>query len=76
MNLISPIYIIFIYGSPDKSKRKALWNDLEDALPKDQYPCIVMGDFNAILSPLDKKSIYVNGKRCNLFGNFVESCNL
>lgn len=35
-----------------------------------------MGDFNAILSPHDKKSIYALGKRCNLFGAFVDSCNL
>ncbi|KAB2034787.1 hypothetical protein ES319_D04G107800v1, partial [Gossypium barbadense] len=35
-----------------------------------------MGDLNAIISPNDKKSIYAIGKRCNLFCNFMDSCNL
>ncbi|KAA3488040.1 LINE-type retrotransposon LIb DNA [Gossypium australe] len=37
---------------------------------------IILGDFNAILSPKDKKSDRSTGKRCNLFGNFVDTCNL
>ncbi|KAA3482036.1 RNA-directed DNA polymerase (Reverse transcriptase) [Gossypium australe] len=35
-----------------------------------------MGDFNAILPPTDKKSPYTIVKRCEFFGNFVDSCNL
>lgn len=35
-----------------------------------------MGDFNAILSPSDKKSVHSIDKRCNLFGNFVNSCDI
>lgn len=35
-----------------------------------------MGDFNAILFPYEKKNIHVSGKKCNLFTNFVKSCNL
>ncbi|KAH1039675.1 hypothetical protein J1N35_041418 [Gossypium stocksii] len=35
-----------------------------------------MGDFDAILSSKDKRSLYIVGKRCSLFGNFVDSCEL
>ncbi|KAK5776656.1 hypothetical protein PVK06_044616 [Gossypium arboreum] len=35
-----------------------------------------MGDFNAILSFADKQSPCTKGKRCSLFGGFVDSCEL
>lgn len=70
------IFIFFVYGSPNKGKGKLLWDALRQALPTDNSPCLLMGDFNAILSPSDKKSIHSIGKRCNLFGSFVDSCNL
>ncbi|KAA3473212.1 LINE-1 reverse transcriptase isogeny [Gossypium australe] len=60
----------------DRTKRKSFWEDLKFALPHDSLLCLIMGDFNVILSPEDKKSIYAIGKRCNIFGNFVDSCNL
>lgn len=75
-NIQTPTYIIFVYDSSNRNKRKILWKDLKCALPRDQHPCIIMGDFNAILSSIDKKSIHAKGRRCNLFGHFVDSCNL
>lgn len=65
-----------MYGSSDKVKRKTLWTDLLEVLPPDPLLWLILGDFNAILSPNDKKSDRSTGKRCKLFGNFVESCNL
>ncbi|KAA3472023.1 reverse transcriptase [Gossypium australe] len=44
--------------------------------PLNTTPWLIMGDFNAILSPTDKKSPTTLGKRCDLFGNFVDSCEL
>ncbi|KAL1150107.1 hypothetical protein V6Z11_A10G235400 [Gossypium hirsutum] len=35
-----------------------------------------MGDFNAILSPADKKSPFNIGRRCEFFCNFADSCVL
>ncbi|KAA3474645.1 reverse transcriptase [Gossypium australe] len=60
----------------DRSKRKILWEDLRSVAPSNLMPWLIMGDFNAILSPADKKSPYTIGKRCNFFGNFVDSCDL
>ncbi|KAA3485757.1 reverse transcriptase [Gossypium australe] len=70
------LFIFVVYGSPNRTKRKLLWNDLLDVLPQKPSPWMVLGDFNAILSPEDKKSNHSTGKRCKLFGKFVESCNL
>ncbi|KAA3479952.1 reverse transcriptase [Gossypium australe] len=65
-------FISFVYGSPDRSKQKLLWEGLHAVAPNISSPWLIMGDFNAILSPADKKSPSTVGKRCDLFGNFVE----
>ncbi|KAA3465047.1 tyrosine decarboxylase 1-like [Gossypium australe] len=65
-----------ILDHPDRSKRKILWDGLKSAMPPQSTPWILMGDFNAILDPEDKRSPRTIGKRCKLFGNFVDSCGL
>ncbi|KAL1171457.1 hypothetical protein V6Z11_A05G282800 [Gossypium hirsutum] len=70
------ILISFVYGSPDRSKLKLFWEDLQSIAPHNFTPWLMMGDFNDILSPSDKRSHFTVGKRCNFFGNFVESCEL
>lgn len=67
--------IFFVYGSPDRSKRISLWEGLKAFSPTQPIPWLIMGDFNAILSPEDKKSPYTIGKRCISFGKF-DSCEL
>ncbi|TYI36076.1 hypothetical protein ES332_A03G117300v1 [Gossypium tomentosum] len=37
---------------------------------------MIMGDFNAILSPNDKRSSFSVRRRCSLFGDFVRSIEL
>ncbi|KAL1067721.1 hypothetical protein V6Z11_D12G149600, partial [Gossypium hirsutum] len=69
-------FISFVYGSPDRSKRKLLWDDLKSTNPNLSFPWLIMGDFNTILSSSDKKSHVSAGKRCDFFGNFVEFCEL
>ncbi|MBA0570745.1 hypothetical protein Golob_004359 [Gossypium lobatum] len=41
---------------PDRGRRKSLWDDLVAVLPKDPILWMIMDDFNAILSPNDKKN--------------------
>lgn len=74
--LLFLVYVMFVYGSLDKSKHKVLWKELKFALPRDHNLCIIMGDFNTILSPNDKKNNHSIGKRCQLFEDFIYSCNL
>ncbi|KAA3460795.1 reverse transcriptase [Gossypium australe] len=40
----------------NRTKRKSLWGDLMNVLPQDPLPWMILGDFNAILSPKEKKS--------------------
>ncbi|KAH1074553.1 hypothetical protein J1N35_026881 [Gossypium stocksii] len=41
---------------PDRSKCKLLWEGFKSVIPDNSIPWLIMGDFNAILSPEDKKS--------------------
>ncbi|KAA3460632.1 Retrovirus-related Pol polyprotein LINE-1 [Gossypium australe] len=43
--------------SGDRTKRKNLWEGLQSVAPTNSMPWLIMGDFNAILSPADKKSL-------------------
>ncbi|KAH1055846.1 hypothetical protein J1N35_033911 [Gossypium stocksii] len=67
----SPLLIAFVYGSPDKLKRKTLRNDLSHSLP-----WLVIGDFNTIVSSTDKKGGNIKGRRCQFFGEFMEKAQL
>lgn len=58
---------------PIGKKRKVLWNDLKSALPYDPSPCLIMGDFNAILYPHEKKSNHYQSRKCNLFDSLYKS---
>ncbi|KAA3487439.1 reverse transcriptase [Gossypium australe] len=69
-------FITFVYGNPNRSKRKILWEGLKAAMPPQSTPWILIGDFNAILDPEDKRSPCTLGKICKLFGNFVDSYGL
>ncbi|KAG8473137.1 hypothetical protein CXB51_035140 [Gossypium anomalum] len=75
-NIFNSFFIFVVYGSPDRVKRKSLWTGLMEVLPPDPAPWMILGDSNVVLSPKDKKSDCSTGKRCNLFGNFVDYCNL
>lgn len=52
-----PILVAFVYGSPDKMRRKVLWNDLSCSIPIGKDHWMAIGDFNAILSSDDKKEV-------------------
>ncbi|KAA3478521.1 reverse transcriptase [Gossypium australe] len=75
-NLNDGFFLVVVYGSPDRNRRKLLWENLTNALPQASLPWLILGDFNAILSPQDKKSDRSIGKRCKLYGTFVDNCNL
>lgn len=70
------IFVSFVYGNPDRNKRKILWEALKSVVPFDSTPCLLMGDFNGILSPDDKMSFSTVGKHCKYFGDFVDSSHL
>lgn len=45
-------FISFVYGSPDRAKRKLLWEDLKSVNSNLSFPWLIMGDFNAIFVSL------------------------
>ncbi|KAK5771808.1 hypothetical protein PVK06_048052 [Gossypium arboreum] len=57
------ILVAFVYENPDKVKRKTLWKDLSRSIPFGDEPWMAIGDFNAILSPDDKKDDHSRGHR-------------
>ncbi|XP_062110517.1 uncharacterized protein LOC133821977 [Humulus lupulus] len=68
--------ITVVYAFNDKSGRKRLWEDLENMAHSITDPWIVMGDFNAILSPEDRFPYHGNGSELIPFQHCVEYCRL
>ncbi|KAL1175985.1 hypothetical protein V6Z11_A04G127600, partial [Gossypium hirsutum] len=60
------VFISFVYGSPNKQKRKELWNSLNSSIPLGNYPWAAIGDSNAM----------TKSRRCPFFGNFVDNAKL
>ncbi|CAI9090293.1 OLC1v1025040C1 [Oldenlandia corymbosa var. corymbosa] len=46
--------LVCVYGSPAVANRSSVWQQLSNALTPFDYPILVIGDFNQILSPADK----------------------
>ncbi|MBA0827872.1 hypothetical protein Goarm_012615, partial [Gossypium armourianum] len=61
------------FGSPNSRKRRCLWDALKVTFSGNGYPWMAVGDFNALLSPSEKKGGRVSGKRCSYFRDFVDS---
>lgn len=60
------------YGNPDSSKRKDVWQLLQDDLKSHKnYPWLVMGDFNEIMVHDEKCGGRPHSEK--LMSNFVEN---
>lgn len=71
-----PIFISFVYGSPNQQVRKDLWKDLRSSIPSGKISWLVIGDFNAILLTSEKSIGLTQGRKCPFLGDFVDSANL
>ncbi|KAH1083413.1 hypothetical protein J1N35_023174 [Gossypium stocksii] len=70
------VFIIPIVWSTNCSKMRHLWENLHSTIPADGSLGTTIGDFNAILSSKEKRGGQTLGKRCLLFGEFMESAQL
>lgn len=66
-----------VYGSPQKTYRDGLWEELRGLAGVTQEPWLIVGDFNAILNADDRKG----GKEqramaCRKFSSFVFNHNI
>lgn len=57
VNVNQLILISLVYGSPNRLKKKNLWEGLRNVIPSSNIPWLAIRDFNAILSPNDKKVV-------------------
>ncbi|XP_062104287.1 uncharacterized protein LOC133815464 [Humulus lupulus] len=70
------VVITVVYAFNDKVGRERLWEDLESMANSVSDPWIVMGDFNAMLSPEDRFPYHGNGSDLLPFQHCVEHCKL
>ncbi|KAL1178795.1 hypothetical protein V6Z11_A03G118300, partial [Gossypium hirsutum] len=71
-----PLFVTFVYASPNHSKRRSLLEILQINIPVDGSLWMAIGDFNAILSPSEKRGGRTLGKICPFFGEFMDSALL
>lgn len=65
-----------VYASPRLAERKLLWSNLTTVASKHKLPRIITGDFNEVLSRLDKKGgLPVVHARINAFHDCLNACN-
>lgn len=66
-----------VYGSPQRSKRRALWNSLNQISDKVDGPWIIAGDFNAILESDEKRGSLAKVNRgCSEFRRCLQQSGL
>ncbi|XP_062091520.1 uncharacterized protein LOC133797556 [Humulus lupulus] len=71
-----PFDITVVYAANDMRGRERLWEDLENMAHGINGPWIVMGDFNAVLSPEDRFPYHGNGSELSSFQHCAETCRL
>ncbi|XP_057432016.1 uncharacterized protein LOC130724748 [Lotus japonicus] len=49
-----PMTLIGVYGFPDNRRKRDTWNLIRGLLGGSARPCLVIGDFNDLVSPTDK----------------------
>ncbi|KAK8646751.1 hypothetical protein V6N13_120528 [Hibiscus sabdariffa] len=65
------LYATAVYASPSSSGRKFLWPHLSYLASSIRCPWILFGDFNATLSPDDRKGCASSSKPSKLFQNLI-----
>ncbi|CAL1396141.1 unnamed protein product [Linum trigynum] len=66
-----------VYGSPNPSHRRALWETMRALSSGTSLPWLVLGDFNALLGPDDKRGgASFNMSQSREFRDCVEDCSL
>lgn len=66
-----------IHASLNEERRKVSWEVLNKIVERMNKPWMVVGDFNDIASiTRRKKGAQVSIKKCNVFRNRINDCNL
>lgn len=70
------VSLIAIYNSCTALDRERVWNDLYEFWEKSKLPCLIIGDFNEILSPSDRGSQLSSQSDIDAFKSFIQSMQL
>jgi hypothetical protein len=74
---MDPWFLTVVYASPREHERSATWSKLHAISRTIQEPWLMMGDFNEIASINEKKGgVVVDIRRCSLFSDWINDCNL
>ncbi|XP_061372255.1 uncharacterized protein LOC133314745 [Gastrolobium bilobum] len=72
-----PFLFTAIYANPRIEKRKFLWDELRRLHSTHQEPLLLAGDFNEIISPIEKKGgALADIGRCSEFASVLDDCQL
>lgn len=64
--------LINIYNPCLKDERAIIWNDIIDFHSMLSYPCLLLGDFNEVLDPLERGSQVASQTGIKDFHNFIQ----
>ncbi|CAJ2644330.1 unnamed protein product [Trifolium pratense] len=74
---MEPWLLTVIYASPRENERHDTWQLLRHLATSINKPWLVMGDFNEIAYPDEKKGgAPVDVKKCQIFNSWINDCNL
>ncbi|CAJ2652742.1 unnamed protein product [Trifolium pratense] len=74
---VEPWLLTVVYASPRENERQDTWNLLRDIATTVTGPWLMMGDFNEIAHPEEKKGgAPTNARKCHIFNNWINDCNL
>ncbi|PNX77058.1 hypothetical protein L195_g033019, partial [Trifolium pratense] len=74
---VDPWLLTVVYASPREQERGETWNKLRQLAANINEPWLMVGDFNEIASPEEKKGgAQVDIKKCQQFNSWINECNL
>jgi endonuclease/exonuclease/phosphatase family metal-dependent hydrolase len=74
---MDPWLLTVVYASPRDHERNETWQRLHQMATSIQEPWIMMGDFNEIANPDEKKGgAPVDIKKCQNFNDWINDCRL
>ncbi|XP_057249213.1 uncharacterized protein LOC130590681 [Beta vulgaris subsp. vulgaris] len=71
-----PCTLVNVYNSCDGIVRAGTWRDIVEFCSSSQYPCLIAGDFNEILSEKDRGSQLIDLSNSARFNDFITDLHL
>jgi len=70
-------FLTVVYASSREHERREIWNQIRHIASTISDPWLVMGDFNEIASPGEKKGgMQADIRKCLQFNNWINECSL